>query len=110
MGQFTDTVIRQGFEQAAICDRKGKESADAFVAFLAKSASQRSFMFMVYNALVSTKTIPPIAEIKPEEKAAYWQQANTASAGRLNKGQLIILSKILYGMDYLIANLKNKIV
>jgi hypothetical protein len=100
MTTVNEGYLKLGADMAASC----RENPEVFAECLVKFPSQRSVLFSVYGVLRTTGQLKMLENCDEETRRYYWDESKKLSAGRLPKEKLILLSKILYCLDHLLAN------
>lgn len=92
--QFIDL----GYKQAAVC----RENPEVYLNLLVTAPSQRTVLFSVYNALRMCGRLKALELLPEDERREIWDEAKRLAAGRLPKDKLVLLSKCLYTLNYLL--------
>lgn len=98
MSTLQQEFIDLGYKQAAVC----RENPEAYLNLLVTAPSQRKVLFSVYNALRMSGRLKALELLPEEERREIWNEAKKLAAGRLPKDKLILLSKCLYTLNYLL--------
>jgi hypothetical protein len=96
----TEGYIELGAKMAASC----RENPEAFANLLVTAPSQRSVLFTIYNALRMKNELKSLEGCDEKTRRYYWTEAKALSMGRLPQEKLILLSKCIYTIEYLLAN------
>lgn len=100
MTSLTDGFLQLGIKQVQLF----KDDPETFLELLITAPSQRSVLFSVYNTLRSSGRITPMEDLPEEFKKDIWQEAKDRAKGRLPVDKLILLSKCLYVLNWLLEN------
>ena len=100
MSNLQQGFIDLGYKQAAVC----RENPEAYLNLLVTAPSQRKVLFSVYNALRTAGRLKAVELLAEDERREIWDEAKKLAAGRLPKEKLILLSKILYTLNYLLSD------
>lgn len=90
--------IDLGYKQAALC----RQNPEAYLNLLVTASSQRSIMFSAYNSLRMRGQLKAIELLPEEARREIWQSAKDLAKGRLPTDKLILLSKCLMALNYLL--------
>lgn len=89
---------RLGLKQIALL----QDNNVAFMDGLVTCDSIRGLMHRIYTAFVARKLINPIEQMEIKEKEDLWMLTKEISSDRLDTGESVKLSRILYCMEFLL--------
>jgi hypothetical protein len=95
---ITSEFVELGYKQAALC----RENPEVYLNLLVTAQSQRSIMFSAYNSLRMAGKLKAIELLPEEARREIWQSAKDLAKGRLPTDKLILLSKCLMALNYLL--------
>jgi hypothetical protein len=87
-----------GYKMAAQC----RENPEVFLDLLITAPSQRSILFSAYNSLRMRGKLKAIELLPEEARREIWQSAKDLAKGRLPTDKFVLLSKVLYTLNYLL--------
>lgn len=78
------------------------ENNEAYMSCLVTCDSTREVMHEVYNMLVRKDFIDPVEKLTTDEKQNLWTLTKEYAAGRIDKARMVMLSKSLIALEYLL--------
>ena len=106
MSAAEKTYSKIADEQLAAC----LKSPDEYIECLVKFGSIRGLVHFIYTEFVTKKIITPIDILPEKNRREIWTQAKKDANGRLTRENLIVFSKCLYLLNFLLLQweLNNK--
>jgi hypothetical protein len=100
MTSLTEGFLQLGMKQAALF----KNEPDLYLNCLVKYSGQRVILYSTYRMLVSSGRIKRIEDLPIDFKREIFEEAKRVANGRLPTDKLVMLSCILYCLEFLLSN------
>jgi hypothetical protein len=95
---LSESFIDLGRKQAQLF----RDNPEIFLECLIEYPSQRSVLFAIYNSLRMRGEIKTMEALPENERREIWNTAKELAKGRLPVDKMILLSKVLYTLNWLL--------